>query len=120
LRHPVSCASARRPPSKTPTDISMPAVSAPRGAVHCCFRLKPASCSCLKATAASRVAALSIVLSLIVRCDSRRAGADRCLTCLDGEARDPREDVALLAHGTGWMSPYQRDRYFEYGVLDRA
>jgi hypothetical protein len=55
-----------------------------------------------------------------VRCDSRRAGADRCLTCLDGEARDPQEDVALLAHGTGWMSPYQRDRYFEYGVLDRA
>jgi hypothetical protein len=50
----------------------------------------------------------------------RRAGADRCLTCLDGEARDPQEDVALLAHGTGWMSPYQRDRYFEYGVLDRA
>jgi hypothetical protein len=66
------------------------------------------------------MAALSIALSLIVRCDSRRARADRCLTCLDGEARDPEEDVALLAHGTGWMSPYKRDRYFEYGVLDRA
>jgi hypothetical protein len=44
----------------------------------------------------------------------RRAGADRCLTRLDGEAREPQDDVALLAHGTGWMSPYQRDRYFDY------
>jgi hypothetical protein len=75
---------------------------------------------CLEATAPLRTAALSIALSLIVRCDSRRASADRCLTCLDGEARDPQQDVALPAHGTGWMSPYQRDRYFEYGVLDRA
>ena len=66
------------------------------------------------------MAALSIALSLIDRCDSRRAGADRCLICLDGEARDPQEDVALLAYGTDWMSPYRRDRYFEYGVLDRA
>ena len=40
--------------------------------------------------------------------------------CLDGEAGGPQEDGALLAHGTGWMSPYQGDRYFEYGVLDRA
>jgi hypothetical protein len=55
-----------------------------------------------------------------VRCDSRRAGAHRCLTCLDGEAGGPQEDGALFAHGTGWMSPYQGDRYFEYGVLDRA
>jgi hypothetical protein len=31
------------------------------------------------------MAALSIALSLIVRCDSRRARADRCLTCLDGK-----------------------------------
>jgi hypothetical protein len=31
-----------------------------------------------------------------------------------------RRNGALLAHGTGWMSPYQGDRYFEYGVLDRA
>ena len=58
-------------------------------------------------------------LLVVVRCDSRRAGAHRCLTCLDGEAGGPQEDGALLAHGTGWMSPYQGDRYFEYGVLDR-
>jgi hypothetical protein len=50
---------------------------------------------------------------VIVRCDSRRAGAHRSLTCLDGEAGGPQEDGALLAHGTGWMSPYQGDRYFE-------
>ena len=53
------------------------------------------------------------------RCRPRQSPGRR-LTCLDGEARDPQGDVALLAHGTGWMSPYQRDRYFEYGVLDRA
>jgi hypothetical protein len=47
-------------------------------------------------------------------------GRHGCLTCLDGEAGGPQEDGALLAHGTGWMSPYQGDRYFEYGVLDRA
>jgi hypothetical protein len=81
----------------------------------CCRR-----CSfCLEPTAPPRTTALSIALSLIVRCESP-PGADRCLTRLDGEARDPQEDVALLAHGTGWMSRYQRDRYFEYGVLDRA
>src|SRR4051812_18882334 len=57
-------------------------------------------------------------LALLVRCDSRRAGAHRCLTWLDGEAGGPREDGAV-AHGTGWMSPYQGDAYFEYGVLDR-
>src|SRR4051794_36699414 len=39
-------------------------------------------------------------------CDSRRAGADRCLTRLDGEAGGPHEDGALLVHGTDWMSPY--------------
>jgi hypothetical protein len=64
--------------------------------------------------------AAAAALSTFVRCDSRRAGAHRCLTCLDGEAGGPQEDGALLAHGTGWMSPYQGDRYFEYGVLDRA
>ena len=32
----------------------------------------------------------------------------------------PQEHRALLAHGTGWMNPYQGDRYFEYGVLDRV
>jgi hypothetical protein len=47
-------------------------------------------------------------------------GAHRYLTCLDGEAGGPQEGGALLAHGTGWMSPYQGDRYFEYGVLVRA
>jgi len=57
---------------------------------------------------------------VVVRCDSRRAGADRCLTRLDGEAGGPQEDGALLVHGTGWLSPYQGDRYFEYVVLDRA
>jgi hypothetical protein len=57
---------------------------------------------------------------VIVQSGSRRGGADRCLTCLDGEASGPQEDGALLAHGTGWMSPYQGDGYFEYGALDRA
>jgi hypothetical protein len=40
--------------------------------------------------------------------------------CLDGEAGGPQEDGALLAHGTGWMIPYQDDGWFEYRVLDRA
>src|SRR5215212_12173959 len=31
-----------------------------------------------------------------LRCDSRRAGAHRCLTCLDGEAGGPQENGALL------------------------
>jgi hypothetical protein len=31
-----------------------------------------------------------------------------------------RRTVRLLAHGTGWMSPHEGDRCFEYGVLDRA
>jgi hypothetical protein len=35
-------------------------------------------------------------------------------------AGGPQEDGALLAHGTDWMSPYQSDGYFEYGMLDRA
>jgi hypothetical protein len=59
-------------------------------------------------------------LPLLVRCDSLRAGAHRRLTCLDREAGGPQEEGSLLAHGVGWMSPYQGDRYFEYGVLDRA
>src|SRR3954452_3168113 len=49
-----------------------------------------------------------------------RPRAHRCLPCLDGEAGGPQEDGALLAHGTGSTSPYQGDRYFKYGVLDRA
>jgi hypothetical protein len=36
---------------------------------------------------------------------------------LDGEAGGPQGDGALLLMV---MSPYQGDRYFEYGVLDRA
>jgi hypothetical protein len=31
-----------------------------------------------------------------------------------------RRTVLSETHRTGWMSPYQDDRYFEYGVLDRA
>jgi hypothetical protein len=59
-------------------------------------------------------------LLAFVRCDSRGWAPTGCLTRLDGEAGGPQEDGALLAHGTGWFSPYQGDRYFEYGVLDRA
>jgi hypothetical protein len=38
---------------------------------------------------------------------------------VDGH-RSSQEDGWLLAHGTGWMSPYHGDRYVEYRVLDRA
>jgi hypothetical protein len=37
-----------------------------------------------------------VALPLIVRCDSRRAGAHRRLTCLDGEAGGPQEDGGSL------------------------
>lgn len=46
------------------------------------------------------------------------AGRPPLLTCLDGEVGGPQEDGALLAHGTGWMGPYQDDGYFEYGMLN--
>jgi hypothetical protein len=67
----------------------------------------------------SRWGARRYALGVFVQSGSRRAGAHRCLTCLDGEAGGPQEDGALLPHGTGWMSPYQGNGYFEYGVLDR-
>jgi len=59
-----------------------------------------------------RFASDRVALPVVVRCDSRRAGAHRCLTCLDGEAGGPQEDGALLGRGTGWMSPYQGEGYF--------
>jgi hypothetical protein len=46
------------------------------------------------------------------------AGAHLCLTCLT-EKLAAEGDGALLAHGPGWMSPYQGDAKFWYGVLDR-
>jgi integrase len=53
-------------------------------------------------------------------CSSKAAVAAGARTLGRWRAGGPQEDRALLAHGTVWMSPYQGDRYFEYGVLDRA
>ena len=63
-------------------------------------------------------------LGLSYRFSSKAAVAGRAPIAFSLDSTEKgvvhREDGALLAHGTSWMSPCQGDGCFEYGALDRA